>query len=755
VDKGTAVTGSLWRVAIDTPLRRLFDYLPVERDGVPVPAVPGMRVRVPFGRRAIVGVIVSLESESAAPEGRLRQAAAVIDDKPVFDAALLALLRWAADYYHHAPGEVIAAALPRLARDGAPRTALTEWWIATGAGLAAHAAGEPRRAPRQRALLERLAAGPGCPATALDAEAPGWREAARALVTRGWAVAQPRPEPRHELAPDAGALPEAGDAPDAGVGPAPELAAQQQAAVDAVVAGGDRFHPWLLHGITGSGKTEVYLRLAQRQLERGRRVLVLVPEIGLTPQLVSRFASRFPTTPRAVLHSGLTDTQRLAAWREVQDGRARLVLGTRSAVFAPVPDLGLIVVDEEHDASFKQHDGGFRYSARDLAVVRAQALGVPVVLGSATPSLESLQNALAGRYTRLLLPRRAAHAQPPRLRLIDLRGESVHAGLSSTAVGAIERHLADSGQVLVYINRRGYAPTLACTACGWVAPCTECDARMTVHLAAGRLRCHHCGADRPLPTQCPQCGYAVRPVGQGTERVEGSLAETFAGVPIARLDRDVVRHAAELEAVVDRVASGEARILVGTQMVTKGHDFPNVTLVVVLNADHGLFSTDFRAAERLAQTIVQVAGRAGRGGRPGEVLIQTEYPEHPLLAGLLAEGFDGFAQRALDERRSAGWPPFSRLAALRASATDVEATLEFLVAARRTAGRVPAALRLLGPAPAALARRAGRHHAQLLVESTERAVLHRFLDHWLPAVEALPEARRVRWALDVDPLELF
>ena len=759
MDKDLIVTGSLWRVAIDTPLRRLFDYLPVERDGVPVPAVPGTRVRVPFGRRVVVGVIVSLESESAAPDGRLRQAAEVIDDKPVFDAALLALLVWAADYYHHAPGEVIAAALPRLAREGAPREALTEWWEATASGTAQCAAGEPRRAPRQRALLERLTAGPGCAAAELDADHPGWRDAARALAARGWAVARLRPDPASGA--DAGAFPEAPEGPDAGVGPhagvgpAPELAAQQQAAVDAVLAAGDRFHPWLLHGITGSGKTEVYLRLAQHQLRHGRRVLVLVPEIGLTPQLVSRFAARFPGVPRAVLHSGLTDGQRLAAWRAVLDGHARLVLGTRSAVFAPVPELGLIVVDEEHDASFKQHDGGFRYSARDLAVVRAQALGVPVVLGSATPSLESLQNALAGRYTRLSLPRRAAHAQPPRLRLIDLRCESVHAGLSSTAVGAIERHLADSGQVLVYINRRGYAPTLACTACGWVAPCTDCDARMTVHLAAGRLRCHHCGADRPLPTQCPQCGYAVRPVGQGTERVEGSLAETFAGVPIARLDRDVVRHAAELEAVVDRVASGEARILVGTQMVTKGHDFPNVTLVVVLNADHGLFSTDFRAAERLAQTIVQVAGRAGRGDRPGEVLIQTEYPEHPLLAGLLAEGFDGFAQRALDERRSAGWPPFSRLAALRASATAVEATLEFLVAARRTAGRVPAALRLLGPAPAALARRAGRHHAQLLVESTERAVLHRFLDQWLPAVEALPEARRVRWALDVDPLELF
>jgi primosomal protein N' (replication factor Y) len=378
------------------------------------------------------------------------------------------------------------------------------------------------------------------------------------------------------------------------------------------------------------------LRLVERTLERGRRALVLVPEIGLTPQLVSRFAGRFAGVPLALLHSGLTDVQRLAAWRRVLSGEARLVLGTRSAVFAPVPELGLIVIDEEHDASFKQQEGGFRYSARDLAIVRAQALDIPVMLGSATPALESLHNVAAGRFRKLSLPRRAAHALPPTLRLIDLRQESVRAGLSTTASTSIERHLAADGQVLVYINRRGYAPTLACKACGWVAPCADCDARMTVHLAAQRLRCHHCGADRPLPRQCTVCGYELRTVGQGTERVEETLAQMFPQAPIARLDRDVVRHAHELEAVVGRVASGEARILVGTQMVTKGHDFPNVTLVVVLNADQGLFSTDFRAAERLAQTIVQVAGRAGRGDRPGEEQAFDFLVAHADRLGLVA-----------------------------------------------------------------------------------------------------------------------
>ncbi|MFO1426644.1 MAG: primosomal protein N' [Steroidobacteraceae bacterium] len=567
----------------------------------------------------------------------------------------------------------------------------------------------------------------------------------RALAARGWIASSERPPPAAEAH---------GTPPPPAAAPA--LSPEQHAAVDAVVAAGEQqFHAFLLHGITGSGKTEVYLRLAERALARGARVLVLVPEIGLTPQLVSRFAARFAGVPLAVLHSGLTDTQRLGAWREVASGRARLVLGTRSAVFAPVPALGLIVIDEEHDASFKQQDGGFRYSARDLAVVRAQALDIPIVLGSATPALESLHNARSGRFQRLSLPRRAAHAVPPTLRLVDLRQEHVHAGLSTTAATRMRQHLDADGQVLVYINRRGYAPTLLCTACGWVAPCADCDARMTVHRSAARLRCHHCGADRPLPNQCPQCGFAVKPVGQGTERVEEALAESFKDVAIARLDRDVVRRAQDLEEVVGRVASGAARILVGTQMVTKGHDFPNVTLVVVLNADQGLFSTDFRASERLAQTIVQVAGRAGRGERAGEVLIQTEYPEHPLLTSLLAAGYDGFADAALAERRAAAWPPFSRLAALRASATRPEAAVDFLAAARKAARRPPTGLRLLGPAPAALARRAGRHHAQLLVESADRTALHRFLDAWLLEVEALPEARRVRWALDVDPLELF
>jgi primosomal protein N' (replication factor Y) len=398
------------------------------------------------------------------------------------------------------------------------------------------------------------------------------------------------------------------------------LSDEQTVALHAVQQALGNFHSFLLEGVTGSGKTEVYLRLIAAVLARGENALLLCPEIGLTPQLLSRLRARFDV-PLAALHSGLTDSERLQAWREAASGRARIVIGTRSAVFGPIPRLGVIVIDEEHDSSFKQHEGGFRYSARDLAVVRAQRCNVPVLLGSATPSFESLHNVDSGRSTRLSLPRRAGSAAPPTLRLVDLRAHPVQRGFSLPLLQAMQRHLDAGGQVLVFINRRGYAPTLLCSGCGWTAPCKHCDARLTVHQREQRLSCHHCGAEQPMPTTCPRCGHALRPLGHGTERVEETLGELFPGLPLARFDRDSVRGQADLEAAIDRVHSGEARLLVGTQMLTKGHHFPDVTLVAVLNADQSLFSTDFRAAERLAQTLVQVAGRAGREGRAGEVLM--------------------------------------------------------------------------------------------------------------------------------------
>jgi primosomal protein N' (replication factor Y) len=462
----------VFRVALDTPLRRLFDYLPpADQAGVAHPAV-GVRVRVPFGRQRLIGLVTGIAASSELPAERLKPILEVLDQTPIADAGVLGLLGWAAQYYHHPIGEVLASALPRALRQGASAAATEERWSATPAGVESHASGEPRRARKQRALLGFLCAQGAAASGTLDERLGAWREAARALVARGW-IASAEVECERPTA-----------APGSRIA-GPELFAEQHAAVEAVAAQLGTFRTFVLHGITGSGKTEVYLRLVERVLDAGRRALVLVPEIALTPQLVGRFRERF-AAPMAVLHSALTDAERLHAWRDAFSGHARIVLGTRSAVFAPVADLGLIVVDEEHDPSFKQHEGGFRYSARDLAVVRAQHCGVPVVLGSATPSLETLHNVDAGRYTHLRLQRRAAQAQPPRLALLDLRASVMQAGISTQAMLAIERHLGDDGQVLVFLNRRGYAPTLLCTACGWIAPCRECDARLTVHLSAAR-----------------------------------------------------------------------------------------------------------------------------------------------------------------------------------------------------------------------------------------------------------------------------
>jgi primosomal protein N' (replication factor Y) len=741
VDKGVGQLGPVVRVALNLPRHELYDYLPPV--GMQAAAIrPGTRVQVPFGAREAVGFVIGHAEGSTQPPGSLKRIAALLDDAPLLDAPLLGLLQWTAQYYHHPLGEVIAGALPQGLRGTTPALARSERWLATAAGLEALAGGQLARAPRRRTLLERLVATPaGLTAVALDADLKPWREAARALAARGWAQCRHLPS-------------EAGTSSD-GTGPyapAPGLSPAQVAAVQRIDAAVGGFVAFLLHGATGSGKTEVYLQCAARALGRGAAVLVLVPEIALTPQLVERFQARLPGAI-ALLHSGLTDGERLAAWRAARAAQARIVLGTRSAVFAPLPGCGLIIVDEEHDASYKQQEGGCRYCARDVAVARAQQLGIPVVLGSATPALETLHNTASGRYQALHLPRRADQAEAPRLALIDLRAHAVTQGLSGPALEAIRRHLAAQGQVLVFINRRGYAPSLLCTACGWMASCRACDAHLTVHRAAGELRCHHCGGAEPLPARCVRCGFPVKPAGQGTERVEETLQQLFPDQRLVRLDRDTAAGPLALTALMQSMLTGAARILVGTQMVTKGHHFPGISLVVVLNADQGLFSTDFRAAERLAQTIVQVAGRAGRERSRGEVLIQTDYPDHPLLRSLLESGYEGFAAAALAERASASWPPFSRLALLRASALSSAAVLEFLQAARALAPTVER-VRLHGPVAAAMARRAARYHAQLLVESPGRGALHRFLDQWLPQLAGLPQRRRVRYALDVDPIDI-
>ncbi len=730
-------------VALDMPLRRVFDYLPPARmaDAAASPPRAGVRVRVPFGRRQLIGILVGVADASRIPAEKLKPILEILDQDPVFDAVTFDLLRWAADYYHHPIGEVFAAALPASLREGQATQEQRQIWDLTVAGRRELAVPSDRRAPRQRALLKWLEERGSQTIDEIASTFPA--ALVRTAASRGWIAADTKP------AAPAGRA----SAGRASAGrPELTLTAAQAEAVAAIVASLPRFAAHLLYGVTGSGKTEVYLRDIERAIAGGGQALVLVPEIALTPQLVDRFERRFQTG-LAVLHSGLAGTQRRDAWRTAHSGQARIVIGTRSAVFASLPALALIIVDEEHDPSYKQQEG-FRYSARDLAVLRAQRAAVPIVLGSATPSLETLENVAQGRYTRISLPERAGAAKPPRMTLVDLRRHAGEHGISQPAIQAISQHLAAGGQIIVFLNRRGYAPSLFCNACGWVAPCAHCDARMTLHRRAGQLRCHHCGAQGPVPLTCGSCGHPLLPVGQGTERVEETLQRLFPEAPLARLDRDTAGFRGRMETVLARVHSGEARILVGTQMLTKGHHFPLVSLVVIMDADQGLFASDYRATERLAQTIIQVAGRAGRDVRAGEVLIQTEYPEHPLLLLLIRSGYEAFAAGALAQRREAGWPPYSRLALLRAEAKQCLRLEAFLKAAAALGAAPNSAVKVLGPASALLARRADHFRAHLLIEASGRIALQRFLGGWLRQVEALPVPSGLRWSIDVDPSEV-
>ncbi|MDB6083328.1 MAG: primosomal protein [Gammaproteobacteria bacterium] len=722
------------QIALDTPLRRVFDYL-CPPDVAVETLEAGVRVRVPFGRRHLIGILVGTTLHSSVAAEKLKSALEILDRRSVFDPVTLELLRWASDYYHHPLGETIAAALPAAVRAGQAAEEAVELWVLTESGRQELDHPSQRRAPRQRALLDWLAG--HAPANTDQIGAVFKQTHLRALQDRGWVGStRAAPEPQtFELRPSEVTLTDA-----------------QALVVDAITASLGAFTAHLLYGVTGSGKTEVYLRIIAAAIGGGGQALVLVPEIALTPQLVERFRRRF-SAGVVVLHSALSGTERRDAWRSAHGGRARIVIGTRSAIFTSLPRLTLIVVDEEHDASYKQHEG-FRYSARDLAVWRAQRARVPIVLGSATPSLETLENVSQRRYSKHVLPQRPGAVRAPQMALVDLRRHASEQGLSQPAMQAIARHLAAGGQVIVFLNRRGYAPSLFCNACGWVAPCAHCDARMTLHRRASQLRCHHCGASGPVPPACGNCGRQLNPVGQGTERVEETLVRLFPDAPLARLDRDTAAGRGAMEAVLDRVHSGEARILVGTQMLTKGHHFPDVSLVVILDADQGLFASDFRATERLAQTITQVAGRAGRAKRPGEVMIQTQFPDHPLLTRLIAGGYEGFAASALEERRQAAWPPYSRLALLRAEAKDSAGLDAFLRAAAAGGRAFDDAVKILGPATALIARRADHFRAHLLLEAATRSSLQRFLARWLPQVEALPGPSGLRWSIDVDPLEV-
>jgi len=728
------------KVAVNVPLSRAFDYLPPAAGPMPE---PGCRVRVQFGPRQQVGLVLAHASDSMLEPGRIRRCSSVLDEKPLLGARDLKLIRFTGDYYHHPIGEVVAAALPAILRRGKALHPVVEMIMATDLAESTDVEVLAKRAPKQAELLEtvRDTGGSGIEAEHLTELLPNWRRVAKAMFEKGLIT---RTESR---APDFDET----IAPDAA--PGPTLNDDQQAALGKLREH-DNFSAYLLEGVTGSGKTEVYLQRMRDIIDAGKQVLVLVPEIGLTPQLVTRLRERLGIEP-ALLHSGLSDTERLAAWRAARSGAARLVVGTRSAIFTPLKRPGLIIVDEEHDHSFKQQEG-LRYSARDLAIVRAKQSNVPVVLGTATPTLEMLHHCHNGNYEHIVLPRRAGGAMPPSLRLVDTVRAPATDGISDPLAKAISGHLQAGGQVLIFLNRRGFAPTLICSTCGHIAGCDRCDSRLTVHAGQQSLRCHHCGHVRPLDELCSECGESVKPLGEGTERLEDVLRRQFPDRMIMRIDSDSTQRKGAMIDALDLAKEGEADILVGTQMLSKGHHFPNLSLVGIVNADQGLFGTDFRSAERMAQSIVQVAGRAGRANRAGEVLIQTAFPENTFWSTLIGGGYPQVATEALAEREVTRWPPFTRLALIRSAAHKHADACDFLEVARRTlADRCGDTLRVLGPVDAPMARRAGRYRAQLLLQSSDRRTLHEVLRELRPMLEEEPTARKVRWSIDVDPVELF
>ena len=726
------------RVAVPVPIHTVFDYLPPQAY-TPEQLRPGIRVLVPFGRGERCGVLLETGSESKLKMDRLKRALVLMDKLPLLSSCDLAFLRWAAAYYQHPVGEVISAALPsRLRKGKQPLKQTKTGWTLTPFGAAQNPA-KLRRAPRQQSILRMLqAVTAGISQCQLDLEYGESRPILRRLEQKGLVercVIQP-------------------DSYKHGTVAAPTLNQAQQRAVETIDSGSAKFGVYLLDGVTGSGKTEVYLRLIELTVARGLQALILVPEIGLTPQLLRRFQQRLSAS-MVVMHSALSATEREHAWHDARQGRADVVLGTRSAVLTPFASLGLILVDEEHDLSFKQQEG-FRYSARDMAVVRAQHVSCPIVLGSATPALGTLHNAYSGRYHHLVLSERAGDAIPPRLDLLDIRSVKIDGGVSPTLARLLEEETTAGNQVLLFLNRRGYAPQLTCYECGWIAQCSRCDARMTLHLEQSLLWCHHCGARRPMDHQCPGCGNGkLRTLGQGTERLEEVLHKRLPELRIVRIDRDSTRRKGSFELLLNDIREGKYRLLLGTQMLAKGHHFPDVTLVGILDVDQGLFGADFRAAERMAQLIIQVAGRAGRGSKPGRVIIQTRHPDHPLLQTLIRKGYPAFARESLAERRAAYLPPFSHQALLRAEANKPDSPAYFLEHAAQLAKEIAdKSVEFWGPVPAPMERRAGRYRAHLLVQSEQRSTLQRLLSGWIPKLQSLKLARFVRWSIDVDPQEM-
>ncbi len=732
------------RVALPIPLRRVFDYLPPENVDQST-LKPGARVKVPFGsskkKADRVGVILEIVDDSEFEIGKLKACSEVLDLDPLFSKQQLDLLKWASAYYHHSVGEVIFSAIPTLLRQGATATLPTtrSWRLLATAP-------EPndnslKRAVKQAEMLEQLRQqSRGLQAENLKQLGSGWRNVISKLIEKGWV---------EEIETEISCSPTHIDS----TVQRPDLNKHQTIAVDEISSQIDTFQTFLLDGVTGSGKTEVYFRVIEKVISKQRQALILIPEIGLTKQLIDRFKARFSCSI-TVLHSGLSDKERMSAWLLASQGKASIVIGTRSAIWTPTPKLGVIIVDEEHDSSYKQQDG-FRYSARDIAIVRAQHEKIPVILGSATPALESLNNVKQEKCRHLILPERAGKAVPPTIGFLDIRSSDLNNGLSKILIEKIKHCLADNKQALLFLNRRGFSPVMMCHDCGWIASCRHCDANLTFHQAARQMRCHHCGSQQRMQTHCPDCEDSeLVPIGQGTEQVTEILEQMFPEARVLRIDRDSTSKKGEMDRMLAMIQNNEADILVGTQMLSKGHHFPNVTLVGILDADNRLYGADFRSTERLAQLIIQVAGRAGRAEHPGEVYIQTHHPEHPVLHALSKYDFSGLAEQLMQERSDALLPPFSSMIMLRAEASQAGDAMNFLLDAKAQISHSEQ-VEVWGPMVAQMERRAGRFRAQLIVQSTQRQLLHRMLDQWIPKVESLKKPYSLRWSLDVDPQDTF
>ncbi|RUM94446.1 MAG: primosomal protein N' [Thiothrix sp.] len=726
-------------VALPSAIANTFDYLPGKFSRSCL--VPGVRVRINFAGRKLIGIVTGHKSHSDIAEEKLKPILEILDPHPILEPALLNLLHRAANYYHWPLGEVIITALPKLLRQGkAPSSTDRTVWIASDSTPPSDIP-KLTRAPRQQACLNLFQSHPqGLDREQLKPLIENPAPLLKALVEKNLLTTEHRP-----------CRPAINNQPFTDP---PPLNPQQTQATKALQQQLGQFKVSLLEGVTGSGKTEVYLQLIKTVLESGKQVLILIPEISLTPQLTQRFKARFDG-PVISLHSGLNDRERLCGWRLAGLGEARIIIGTRSAVFTPLKAPGLIILDEEHDPSLKQQEG-FRYHARDLAILRAQMEGFPVVLGSATPSLESMNNAASGRYEHLKLTERAGDAQPPVLHIVDLRRQEIAEGLSRTLLDKMRVQLEAGHQVLLFLNRRGYAPVMLCHDCGQVLDCPRCDSHTTYHAYKNELRCHHCGHWSRPPPQCPQCnGHTLLPIGLGTQKIESVIQSCFPDEPLIRVDRDSMSRKNALPQALDEIARGDYRIIIGTQMLAKGHDFHNITLVGLIDVDQGLFSTDFRAPERMIQQILQVSGRAGRGKLAGEVVIQTHHPEHPLLQTLIKENYATLTDGMLEERRTGHWPPFSHIALLRASAFKGEQAEQFLQQVQQLCSQEAlSSVEVLGPVSAAMERKAGRYRYQLLFRSVERKPLHILLKQILPTTRKLKLARKVRWSIDVDPMDM-